>query len=126
MKTIDVYYDKRFLKEKKKFHNICPSIENDFKRFEIALKVQIKDNKYTVPVDNNRIFRIAGLDKTVSLPAFVVKAFYCEKMNKGSKSGFRITFLYDPSKRIIYFVEFYFKEKKKIEDKNRINKLFKN
>lgn len=125
MKTIEVYYDKKFLKEKSKFHSKCPSIERDFERFEKALKIKIEENNFNVPVDNKTIFKISGLSKKVKLPAFVVKAFYCEKMNRGSRSGFRVTFIYNPLKRVIYFVEFYFKEKKEIEDKERINKLFK-
>ena len=87
--------------------------------------VDIKYNNYTVPTENDKYFRIAGLDECVTLPAFVAKAFYCEKMNKGMKSGFRITFIYDPSENLIYFVQFYFKSKNEIEDKNRINRLFK-
>ncbi len=125
MNQIDVNYDKKFLKEKRKFKSKCPSIDRDFKRFEIALKIKIQDNNFKVPVDNKQIFQISGLDKSVFLPAFVVKSFYCEKMNKGSNSGFRITFIWDPKKRSIYFVEFYFKQKKDVEDKNRINDLFK-
>ena len=104
MKTIEAIYDKKFLKENRKFHSKCPSIERDFQRFEKALKIQIKENNFTVPVDNKRIFRSSGLNKNVIYPAFVVKAFYCEKMNKGSRSGFRITFIYNPLKRVIYFV----------------------
>lgn len=46
-------------------------------------------------------------------------------MNKGSKSGFRISFIYDSSKRFIYFVEFYFKQNNEIENEERINQLFK-
>lgn len=125
MNQIEVRYDKKFLKEKRKFLSKCTSIDTDFKRFEKALKIKIQDNGYKVPVDNKQIFQIAGLDKSVYLPAFVVKSFYCEKMNKGSNSGFRITFIWNPKKKCIYFVEFYFKQKKDVEDKDRINKLFK-
>ena len=125
MNQIEVEYDKKFLKEKRKFQGKCPSINSDFKRFEKALKVKIQDNQYMVPVDNKQIFQIAGLDKSVYLPAFVVKSFYCEKMNKGSNSGFRITFVWNPKKKTIYFVEFYFKQKKDVENKDRINNLFK-
>ena len=46
-------------------------------------------------------------------------------MNKGSKSGFRISFIYDASEYYVYFVEFYFKQKNEIENKDRINHLFK-
>lgn len=125
MSQIEVDYDKSFLKEKRKFKRKCPSIDKDFERFEIALKIKIEDNDYVVPEDKKHIFQISGLDKEVYLPAFVVKSFYCEKMNKGSKSGFRITFVWNPKKRLIYFTEFYFKGNKDIEDKDRINRLFK-
>ncbi len=124
MTQIDVDYHKKFLKEKRKLARKCPSIEGDFEDFKKALMVDIKYNNYTVPTGNDKYFRIAGLDDCVTLPAFVAKAFYCEKMNKGMKSGFRITFIYDPSENLIYFVQFYFKSKHEIEDKERINKLF--
>ena len=113
MNSIEVYFDKKFIKEKNKFKRICPSIESDFNRFLTSLKIQIQENDYRVPVDNENIYRISGLDRSVTLPAFIVKSFYCEKLNRGKKSGFRITFIYD------------FKKHKEIEDKNRINKLFK-
>ena len=125
MNQIEIGYDKHFLKEKRKFNRKCPSIEEDFKLFEKALKVDLEDNDYQIPLNNKKYFKISGLDKNVTLPAFVAKTFYCKKMNKGSKSGFRITFIYDPSTRFIYFVEFYFKQKNEIEDKDRINRLFK-
>ena len=51
MKTIEAIYDKKFLKEKRKFHSKCPSIEKDFQRFETALKIQIKENDFNVPVE---------------------------------------------------------------------------
>ena len=121
MNQIEVRYDKKFLKEKRKFKRKCTSIENDFKRFEIALKIKIIDNNFKVPVDNKKICRIEGLQECVTLPAFV----YCEKMNRGRNSVIRITFIYDPLKKIIYFVQFYFKGNDEVENKNRINKLFK-
>ncbi len=124
MSQIDVGYHKKFLKEKDKFVKICPSIEGDFEVFLDILKTDIIYNNYNVPTNNKKYYKIAGLDKKVFMPAFVAKAFYCEKMNKGRKSGFRITFIYDPSINFLYFVEFYYKGKKEIEDKERINKLF--
>ena len=112
-------------KKKKKLARKCPSIENDFEIFKKALMIDIEYNNYSVPTDNDKYYRISGLKEYVTLPAFVAKAFYCEKMNKGMKSGFRITFIYDPSETLLYFVQFYFKSKDEIEDKYRINKLFK-
>ncbi|MBQ9161312.1 MAG: hypothetical protein IJ122_08360 [Methanobrevibacter sp.] len=125
MNQIEVDYDKKFLKEKRKLQSKCTSLEKDFERFEKALKIKIKENDYKVPVDNKKIFKIAGLDKRVTFPAFVVKSFYCENMNKCSNSGFRVTFVYDPVEKFIYFTQFYFKQKHEIEDKDRINRLFK-
>lgn len=122
---IEIGYDKRFLKEKRKFKRKCPSIDEDFKRFEKALKVDLKDNNYKIPLNTKKYSKISGLDKEVILPAFVAKVFYCEKMNKGSKSWFRISLIYDASEYYIYFVEFYFKQKNEIENKERINQLFK-
>ncbi len=61
MNQIEVEYDKKFLKEKRKFKRKCTSIEKDFKRFEIALKIKIMDNNFKVPVDNKKICRIEGL-----------------------------------------------------------------
>ena len=122
---IEIGYDKRFLKEKRKFKRKCPSIDEDFERFEKALKVDLKDNDYKIPLDTKKYSKISGLDKNVTLPVFVAKVFYCKKMNKGSKSGFRISFIYDQDEYYIYFVEFYFKQSNEIENKERINRLFK-
>jgi len=89
------------------------------------LKVDLKDNDYKIPLDTKKYSKISGLDKNVTLPVFVAKVFYCKKMNKGSKSGFRISFIYDQDEYYIYFVEFYFKQSNEIENKERINRLFK-
>ena len=124
MTQIDIEYHKRFLREKRKLMREYPSIENDFEDFKTALITDIRYNNYSVPHDNKKYFRITGLDETVSLPAFLGKAFYCEKMNKGSNSGFRVTFIYDPSENLILFIQFYHEDETKI-DKERINHLFK-
>lgn len=42
MTPIDVDYDKKFLKEKRKLQRKCPSIENDFEVFKRALMVDIQ------------------------------------------------------------------------------------
>ncbi len=125
MNQIEIGYDKRFLREKRKFNRKCSSIDLDFKRFEKALIVDLEDNNYKIPLDTKKYSKISGLADYVTLPAFVAKSFYCKKMNKGSNSGFRISFIYDPSTRYIYFVEFYFKQVNEVENKERINRLFK-
>ena len=68
---------------------------------------------------------ISGLDNYVNIPAFIIKKFRCEGINRGANSGFRITFLFDKEEGRFVFVEMFNKNKKKIPDKNRINELFK-
>lgn len=36
---------------------------------------------------------ISGLESYVNIPAFIIKKFRCEGINRGANSGFRITFL---------------------------------
>ena len=52
------------------------------------------------------------------------KKFRCKGINKGSRSGFRITFLFDQEESRFIFVEIFNKNKKEIPDKNRVNELF--
>lgn len=67
---------------------------------------------------------ISGLENYVTVPAFIIKKFRCEGINKGVKSGFRITFLFDKEESKFIFVELFHKNKKKIPNKKRINELF--
>ena len=126
MTQIDVVCHKKFIREKKALARTCKSIESDFEDFKTALITDIIYHDYTVPTNTKKYFRISGLNKNVTLPAFVAKVFYCKKMNRGAHSGFRITFIYDPDENLLYFIQFYFKSKDEVEDKERINKLFKN
>ena len=66
---------------------------------------------------------ISGLENNVTVPAFIIK-FRCKGINKGSRSGFRITFLFDQEESRFIFVEIFNKNKKEIPDKNRVNELF--
>lgn len=69
----------------------CPTLKEDFERLKIALVQYLEDlNRFPVNICN----RIAGLDSKVKFPAFIVKNFRCKGINKGSRSGFRITFLF--------------------------------
>ena len=68
---------------------------------------------------------ISGLDNYVNIPAFIIKKFRCEGINRGANSGFRITFLFDKEESRFVFVEMFNKNKKNIPDKHRINGLFK-
>ena len=113
-------------KFKKEFNKVlkkhqCPSLKSDFKLLYDALI------KYLQNIDKfppHICMHIAGLDNSVSVPAFIVKRFRCEGINKGANSGFRITFLFDLDEGKFIFVEFFNKNKKDVEDKKRINEMF--
>lgn len=114
-------------KFKKEFNNIlkrhqCPTLKDDFKLFIDTLIVNLKENQ---SFPEHICVYVAGLDSSVRLPAFVVKKFRCKKINRGVNSGFRFTFVFDSKRKRFIFVEFYIKNVKKVEDKNRINDLFK-
>lgn len=80
----------------------CPTLKEDFERLKIALVQYLEDlNRFPVNICN----RIAGLDSKVKFPAFIVKNFRCKGINKGSRSGFRITFLFSREDNLFYFVE---------------------
>jgi mRNA-degrading endonuclease RelE of RelBE toxin-antitoxin system len=113
-----------FRKEFKKIikKHQCPSLKEDFYRLKIALVQDLEDNNHTFSV--NYCTRISGLENKVTLPSFIVKKFRCQNINKGSRSGFRLTFVFYPDENIFYFVEIFNKNKKAIEDKERINNLF--
>ncbi len=51
----------------------------------------MESNKF----ESHLCMRIAGLENYVNVPAFIIKKFRCEGINKGVNSGFRITFLFD-------------------------------
>lgn len=126
MNKLDNYtFDEHPLFEKE-FNKIirkhkCPSLEEDFERLKKVLVQKLEEsNQIPEPL----CYRISGLNKNVSLPAFIVKNFRCEKINKGSRSGFRITFIFSREHNLFYFTEIYNKNQKNVEDKERINKLF--
>lgn len=110
----------------KEFHKIirkhqCPTLEGDFRRLKVILVQDLLDN---YNFSQHVCTRIKGLDSNVSYPAFIIKNFRCKGINKGARSGFRLTFVYIKEENYFYFCEIYNKNKKSVEDKDRINKLF--
>ncbi len=99
----------------------CPSLETDLIRLQNVL---VNDLEVYGRFLDRTCERIAGLDKRVKYPAFVAKKVRCEKINKGSKSGLRATFLFSREDKCFHFVEMYHKKNKDVENKERINKLF--
>lgn len=117
-------YHHKFKKEFQKTfaRHQYPTIKSDFKLlYDILIQHLLESNKF----ESHVCMRIAGLEKNyVNVPAFFIKKFRCEGINKGVNSGFRITFLFDKEESKFIFVELFHKNKKKIPDKNRINELF--
>jgi len=109
----------KFKREFKSFKKKCPSLKEDLHRFYAALLTHIELNG---KVPSPQYAPVSGLGKDFKCDAYVAKKFYCEKMNRGANSGFRISFIYCKKTNLIYFVEFYFKSKKQVEDKNRLIK----
>ena len=92
-------YHHKFKKEFKKIFTKkhCPTIKSDFQLlYDILIKHLEESDK-----------------------------FRCQGINKGSRSGFRITFLFDKKEKKFIFLEFFQKSKKDIPNKDRINELFK-
>ncbi|MBR6517822.1 MAG: hypothetical protein IKT40_13400 [Bacilli bacterium] len=112
-------FDKEFSKIIRKHQ--CPTLMDDFNRLKIILVQDLLDNDN---FSHHICTRIKGLDSNVPYPAFIIKNFRCKGINKGSRSGFRLTFVYVKEENYFYFCEIYNKNKKDVEDKNRINNLF--
>ena len=89
------YHDKFPKEKKRKMLAKCPSLKKNFETFKETLCTDIIYNNFDVPTHNNKYFRISGLSKNVTLPAFIVKRFRCKDINKGADSEFRLTFIYD-------------------------------
>ena len=116
-------YHPKFKKEFNKIlnkHN-CPTLKSDFKLlYDILIQHLSESNKFAPHI----CMHISGLESYVTVPAFIIKKFRCEGINRGANSGFRITFLFDMEESKFIFVELFNKNKKSIPDKDRINKLF--
>ena len=77
-------------KFKKEFNKIlkqyqCPTLKEDFKLLYNILTQHLQENN---KFESHVCMHIAGLDSCVTLPAFIIKNFRCEGINKGSNSGF--------------------------------------
>lgn len=114
-------------KFKKEFNKIftkkhCPTIKSDFQLLYDILIMHLEESERFPP---HVCMQMSGLDNSVALPSFIIKNFRCKGINRGSRSGFRITFLFDKNENKFTFIEFFQKNKKDIPNKDRINELFK-
>lgn len=116
-------------KFKKEFNKIfkkhqCPTVKEDFKLLYDVLIEQLKTHDNFK--DHHLCKSIQGLEDCVLFSPYIIKQFRCKGINKGSRSGFRITFLFDVEESRFIFIEMFMKSKKPTPDKQRINDLFKN
>ena len=118
------------------FHEVCRhhEFEHDLKRLlkrfptleqdtedliDSALKLY---HKQKIPLDG--IFRVAGLN-CEHPPVYVAKKVACRALKgTGARSGIRVVYAYLEAQDRIELIEIYYKGDKDIEDKTRINRLY--
>ena len=99
-------YHHKFKKEFQKTfaRHQCPTIKSDFKLlYDILIQHLSESDKF----ESHVCMSMAGLENYVNVPAFIIKKFRCEGINKGVNSGFRITFLFDKEESKFIFVELF-------------------
>jgi len=119
------------------FHEInrLPEFDKDLKKLskkfgslpdDLEIFIQTQLNLYhKLQIDNGGIFRIPGLSFSTP-PVFKAKKFACRALKgRGSKSGVRIIYAYHEKEDRIDLIEIYFKGDKEIEDRARINIIYK-
>jgi mRNA-degrading endonuclease RelE of RelBE toxin-antitoxin system len=108
-----------FDNDMKKLSKDYRSLEEDLENFKIALSARI-------PAGLPGIVRIANLGIDVSDPVFKVRKFRCQSLKgRGSNSGLRVIYAFDPVSDSITFIEIYFKGKQENEDRERILRYMK-
>ena len=103
----------------KKLSKDFRSLEDDLENFKTALSARI-------PAGLPGIVRIANHGIDVSDPVFKVRKFRCQSLKgRGSNSGLRVIYAFDPASDSIVFIEIYFKGKQANEDRERILRYMK-
>lgn len=120
--TIKTY--PKFDKELEKLSDKCSSLNDDFERLKKVLLKDLERGNHRLTQD--RYLQIPGLGKSVVFPVFKVKKFRCKTIPKGNRSKFRFIFILSRKHNIIYFVECYYKSKKEVENRKRIQKICSN
>ncbi|MDP2929274.1 MAG: hypothetical protein Q8O01_04335 [Candidatus Omnitrophota bacterium] len=89
------------------------------KDLEVLKSILLKYPRGYDPV----VVQIPGLG--IETEIYKVKHFRCKALNRGSRSGIRVTYAYLEAKQEIKFVEIYYKEKDDVDcNKERIRKYF--
>ena len=110
----DFYRLPEFDHDMKKLQKDFQSLEGDLANFTLALIPRI-------PAGLHGIVRISNLGNDVSDPVYKVRKFRCQSLKgRGSNSGIRLIYAYDPASDKVTFIEIYFKGKQENEDRERI------
>jgi mRNA-degrading endonuclease RelE of RelBE toxin-antitoxin system len=112
-----------FKKKLKKLSSKYRHLEDDFSKFEKALKVNIRKGEKTL---SRNYKRIKGT--CVDNPIFVYKARDFRSKDfpgKGAKSGFRIIFIYNKDRDEVIYIDIYHKKKQNNHDIDLINTILK-
>lgn len=97
------------------------TLDSDFERFKkFSIEPHFEQN-----VETTSFVKIEG-NCGEKYSSYKVRKFACRAlMGKGSQSGIRIIFIWEPNSRKITFVEMYFKGDKALEDKERLKRVIK-
>ena len=88
-------------------------IEEDFERFKKALAVE--------PTNLNGAVKISDLGEGI-YPVYKARKFRCKALKKGSRSGVRVIYTYNPKTEEIILIQIYYKGKNENHDLYRIRK----
>lgn len=110
------------------FEKDLKKLQKKFRTLEEDLKVAKKNaiELYHIQrIDNESIEPIPGFcNKEVLICK--IRKFACKALKgRGNKSGIRIIYAYYPEKRIVEFIEIYFKGEKESENQERIKEYLK-
>ena len=99
-----------------------PEFQKDLKniRFDLSEDLELFKKALAVDPENlNGAVKIPGFGGGVC-PVYKARKFRCKKLNKGSRSGIRVVYIYNPEKEEILLVEIYYKSKRENHNSNRI------
>ena len=95
------------------------TLNDDLNTFTVALNARI-------PAGLPGIERIANLGIDVVDPVFKVRKFRCRSLKgRGSNSGLRLIYAYNPATDAVTFIEIYSKGTQENEDRERIVRFMK-
>ena len=115
----DFFRVPEFDHDMKKLSRDFRSLEDDLRTLTVALSARI-------PAGLPGIVQLANLGIDVPDPVFKVRKFRCQSLKgRGSNSGMRVIYAFDPATDSITFIEIYFKGNQENEDRERILRYMK-